>query len=335
MDKSPWCNAYMEHLEKSVLDTAPLKPTLRRRYVDDTFILWKHGAEALETFHQHFNNFCPSIQFTLEREKGGQLPFLDVLVSRDRGKLKTSVYRKPTTSNIYLKFDSSHPPGMKAGIVKCLATRAEAVCSDPSDLRKEKSSICDILEANGYPRAFVEKAMKKRRQEIQDEGDESRAETAYVKIPYVHGVSEKIAKILRPKGIQVAHSSARLRGHLVRAKDQLDPQKRKGAVYKISCSCGACYIGESGRPKNVRLKEHAADITFTRLDKSATARHFADCGGEMNPLEARTLATEGHWKRRKVGEAIEIKEAGASMNIEEGGVRLSPIWDILLTRNRH
>ena len=75
-------------------------------------------------------------------------------------------------------------------------------------------------------------------------------------------------------------------------------------------------------------------MKFARLDKSATARHFAACGGEMNPLDAKTLATEDHWKKRKVREAIEIKGARASINNDEGGVRLSPIWDILLTRDR-
>ena len=68
-------NAYMEHLEESVLDTAVFKPALWRRYVDDTFILWKHSEEALETFHQHLNSFCPAIQFTAEREKMDSSPF--------------------------------------------------------------------------------------------------------------------------------------------------------------------------------------------------------------------------------------------------------------------
>ena len=151
---------------------------------------------------------------------------------------------------------------------------------------------------------------------------------------FTYLVSEKIAKLLRPKGIQVAHSSSRLQNRLVKVKDPMDPEKRKGAVYQISCSCGSSYIGESGRPKNVRLKEHVADIKFDRRDKSVTARHFAACEGEMNPLDAKTIATEGHWKKRKVREAIEIKQARSSLNLDEGGVRLSPIWDILLRRAR-
>ena len=56
------------------------------------------------------------------------------------------------------------------------------------------------------------------------------------------------------------------------------------------------------------------------------------CRGDLNPLTAKTLAAEGHWKRRKVREAIEVKlTPQATINLDEGGVRLSPIWDILLT----
>lgn len=330
-------NAYMEHLEESVLSTATCKPTIWRRYVDDTFIVWRHGEESLDAFHQHLNSFCPDIQFTVERENDRQLPFLDVLVRREEGKLKTSVYRKPTSSNLYLHFDSNHPSGMKAGIVKCLKRRAEAVCSDATSLREEKKHLHDLFEANGYPTSFVDKAMNRRSRTAQEEvteTDRTRSEKVFVKVPYVPGVSEKIAKLLRPKDIVIAHSSSRLRNRLVHVKDRVDPGKRKGAIYQISCSCGSTYIGESGRPKNVRLKEHVADLKFARLDKSATARHFAACHGEMNPLDARTLATEGHWKRRKVREAIEIKQARSSINLDEGGVQLSPIWDILLNRNR-
>ena len=98
----------------------------------------------------------------------------------------------------------------------------------------------------------------------------------------------------------------------------------------MSCSCGSVYIGESGRPRDVRLKEHVADIKYGRLDKSATARHVYECGGEMDPMKATTLATDDHCRRRKIREAIEIKQSRTNMNLDEGGLRLSPIWDILL-----
>ena len=177
-------NAYMEHLEESVLNTATCKPTIWRRYVDDTFIIWNHGAESLDIFHQHLNSFCQDIQFTVEREHEQQLPFLDVLVRRNRNKLTTSVYRKPMSSNPYLQFDSNHPPGMKAGIVKCLGKRAQAVCSEPVSSERERQHLRDVFQANGYPKVFIDKAMKNQNPATQDQGTESRGEKVYAKVPY-------------------------------------------------------------------------------------------------------------------------------------------------------
>ena len=53
-------------------------------------------------FHHHVNKIEPCIQFTLEVEKEGQLPFLDVLMKRESdGTVSTTVYRKQTHTDKY------------------------------------------------------------------------------------------------------------------------------------------------------------------------------------------------------------------------------------------
>ncbi|PNF14821.1 hypothetical protein B7P43_G06341, partial [Cryptotermes secundus] len=39
-------NIYMEHFEQLAIDSAQDKPSLWLRYVDDTFVIWPHGAEG-------------------------------------------------------------------------------------------------------------------------------------------------------------------------------------------------------------------------------------------------------------------------------------------------
>ena len=158
-----------------------------------------------------------------------------------------------------------------------------------------------------------------------------RPEVKYTRrFPTCQELVKKISKILTRKGIKVAHTSKRLRNRLVHVKDPIEAERRKGAVYQIKCPCGSSYVGESGRPKNVRLKEHIADIKFARTDKSATARHFETCCEDMDPLAAKTLALEGPWKRRKIREVIEIRQLRPSINQDVGTVTLSPIWDSIL-----
>lgn len=114
-------NLYMESLEKRALETTAVKPTIWRRYVDDTFVLWPHGSEKLEQFHKHLNSQHPQIQFTKEVEGDSQISFLDVLIKKENGKLTTMVYRKPTDTGRYTHFSSHHHPKVKSGTVRCLA----------------------------------------------------------------------------------------------------------------------------------------------------------------------------------------------------------------------
>ena len=101
-------NMVMEDVEQKALATSPVKPFFWKRYVDDV-ISAVSGNEA-EHLLSHLNSVEPSIQFTLEREKGRHLPFLDLYVSRGvQGNLETSVYRKPTHTDKYLTFDSHYP----------------------------------------------------------------------------------------------------------------------------------------------------------------------------------------------------------------------------------
>ncbi|XP_046405042.1 uncharacterized protein LOC124170364 [Ischnura elegans] len=70
-------NLYMEHFEEDALASSKLRPSCWIRYVDDTFVIWPHGKDTLKEFADHLNSIHPSIQFTMEIEMNGELPFLD------------------------------------------------------------------------------------------------------------------------------------------------------------------------------------------------------------------------------------------------------------------
>ena len=77
-----------------------------------------------------------------------------------------------------------------------------------------------------------------------------------VVIPYVHGVSERVARVYKFYGIAIAmklHNT--LRKELVHHKDKRDLENITDAIYECPCmNCELSYIGETGRKFGNRLK---------------------------------------------------------------------------------
>ena len=93
-------NLAMEDFEEKAQDSAPTKPHVWYRYVDDTvMILHKY---SIQDFNIHINSQSEHIKFTtIEAEQDGQLPFLDTLeIVNDHGTLKTKIYCKPTHRSV-------------------------------------------------------------------------------------------------------------------------------------------------------------------------------------------------------------------------------------------
>ena len=131
-------NLVMEDIERRALATFHTPPRFWRRYVDDTCAALPQ--DLVDPFHECLNSIDPHIQFTVERESRGQLPFLDVLLTREEdGTISTEVYRKPTHTDQYLAFDSHHPTAHKRAVVRTLMGQAETLSSSGvSHVQEEK-----------------------------------------------------------------------------------------------------------------------------------------------------------------------------------------------------
>ena len=82
-------NVFLCHVEET-LEQQDKLPSFYRRYVDDTLVVIKNVAEA-EQFLITLNSCHPSIQFTMELAVNNTLPFLGMLLIKQRGKIITSV----------------------------------------------------------------------------------------------------------------------------------------------------------------------------------------------------------------------------------------------------
>ena len=112
--------------------------------MDNTCVILDSARK--EEFFQLINSLDPHIQFTAEDAKPDwSIPLLDTIVMpQPYGSLKTTVYKKPTHTDMYLHWDSYHHLSAKFSAINTLRHRAKTACST-SQLLKEEEDICIML----------------------------------------------------------------------------------------------------------------------------------------------------------------------------------------------
>ncbi len=68
-------NLYMQFFEEMGISSAPAKPKIWKRYVDDIFCVINNGEE--DVVLAHLNTLRQSIKFTIKKEEKRSLSFLD------------------------------------------------------------------------------------------------------------------------------------------------------------------------------------------------------------------------------------------------------------------
>nr|XP_022907442.1 uncharacterized protein LOC111418960 [Onthophagus taurus] len=112
------------------------------------------------------------------------------------------------------------------------------------------------------------------------------------------------------------------------AKEKLTPLKGAG-VYRLSCSCGKYYVGQTGRNIECRIKEHERDVRLRKIQQSAVAEHCHKGGHSIEFEKTKVLARNGHYFQRLTRAAIEIHRHGNNMNRQDGW-ELSRTWKMLV-----
>ena len=104
---STFASYYMCHLENKAFRELHVKLSLYCGYVDDCFVSI-NNITYLHALRDYFQQHS-ILKFTFEREIGKKLPFLDILLHRESGKIMTSTYTKPATTGECLNYNSLCP----------------------------------------------------------------------------------------------------------------------------------------------------------------------------------------------------------------------------------
>ena len=180
-------NLYMENFEVETINTAPHNPYLWKRYVDDTCTVIKSSYRS--EFLEHSNSINEHIQFTSEDQREDEsMPFFDILIiPNEDGSLSTTVYRKPTHTDLYLQWDSHHTIPCKYSVIGTLHHRAQTICSNPRLLQQEEDNLHRALTKCKYPVLALNRTKIKTRNPTQknDNSNKTNSATNNNQNPYI------------------------------------------------------------------------------------------------------------------------------------------------------
>ena len=116
----------MEFIKELSLSTAPMKPHLWKRYVDDTCCQEGDGGRTPGS-HQ----LCAAVHQAHRGGREEQNPPIPGHPTPEKdGSLDITVYKKPTHTDWYLNLWSHHPPRFKRGLVRSLSAKSFGICCD-------------------------------------------------------------------------------------------------------------------------------------------------------------------------------------------------------------
>ena len=242
--------------------------------MDDTFALFSGGKPEALKFLNTLNGLHPSLVFTMESKEDNKLPFLDVLVFREEKEFSSTIYRKPTFTGLYNRWDSYSAYDQKVALIRSLTLRAKRICS-PQHLNDEVAKLKAILQGNGYPLPIIERVIY---------------QVLNPKAP-VHTVGLKPVFIRLPwLGAHSSSFKSRIRHVTRRAvpwcnpiccftsrnmfntsnKDVLPIANLSNVIYLFDCGCGHSYIGRTTQRLGERVKQHVpAGLTHSTTPKES------------------------------------------------------------------
>ena len=79
-------------------------------------------------------------------------------------------------------------------------------------------------------------------------------------------------------------------------------------VYKLKCTCNSSYFGKTKKKILTSTIEHQKDSFKGKWDNSGATEHILTCHGQFNWIHPKTIARENDYRKRKIREALEIKQ---------------------------
>ncbi len=282
---------FMGHLEKK-MEGRDWFPRLWMRYVDDVLAIVNKGMT--ERVLEELNKQRPGvIRFTVEEEKEGQLPFLDLLLIREENRIALDVFRKPTDAPLCIPNDSHHPMSHKLAAFQSALFRMWTIPLSETRRQKELDYILYMAAVNGYKKEAILKLndkherrwrwkqfsslqpiVEKKERTVRDR--RGKEVSKIVVLPFTTYKPGRLGNVLKRRGLNVCYHSRGNLKELVGRVKKGRPKGERSGIYRIRCKRKRCkkrYFGQTRRRVILRDGEHDRAIRKNQPEKSAVADH--------------------------------------------------------------
>jgi hypothetical protein len=265
-----YANIFMADLEETVLQAAPLKPSVFLRYLDDIFMVWPHSENDLSLFVKQFNSTNRNINLTAE-VNFDSVDFLDVTIFKGNrfgltGILDSKVYFKPTATHDLIRRDSYHPKSVGIGVIKSQVTRFYRNCSSPRYVEEACNIAFHKLPSLGYSPRLTRR--------IKNSTLAALTERHQVGISPCSGPRCMTCTLIA-KGNNFTINNTPLN-----ISQALGCASRY-VIYAIRCKlCHLVYIGQTSQALRDRVTGHRSDVSNQK--DTAVGTHFNSPGHEFH-----------------------------------------------------
>lgn len=279
------------------------------------------------------NSINKNLEFTFEVQKDNKIPFLDLLLIQTNNKIIINLYKKPTSSNRILNYQSMHPLHQKINIIKQFQNKIYKL-SDKSFWIQNINQLKNTLLANDYPISFINRILNQQPRistnSINNTQNHLNTNQKYYKIPYVKGLTEPLKKILKSKSSEIAmYNKKTVKNLFSQIKDPTPKENTSNVVYKIPCNnCDVHYIGQTKQYLKNRISEHKRDCNISKSDnpKTGLSKHHFDSGHHFDFQATKVLDNQVNFQKRLFLEMCHISINKPNVNLNKDTQNLSNIY---------
>ena len=208
---------------------------------------------------------------------------LDVYIKKTDVGFETSVYRKPTFTGQYLRWEFFSPLKRKISLVSTLVHRALMFCTKRR-LNGEIEWIKKISLENGYPKNVINAQIAKKIAQfstLKQFGLEKCP--VYLRVLWIGKPPTTLEKEVKT-AMESCYGSVNTRLVFtskcmlsVAHKDVLPTIQKRFVIYKYKCHCDSRYVGRTSQQLQNRIKQHVPQWLRQQLTPPSLSQPHRSC----------------------------------------------------------